>query len=51
MNRGFGGYFTSWFVDYMLDELYDVANPTFAILCLGTKDTLTKAVSGSVHTG
>jgi hypothetical protein len=46
VNCGFGGYFTSWFVDYMLDELFNVANPTMAVLFLGTKDTLTKAVSG-----
>lgn len=46
MNRGFGGYFTSWFVDYMLDDLFNVANPTMAVLFLGTKDTLTKEVSG-----
>lgn len=46
INRGFGGYFTSWIVDYMLDDLFNVANPTMAILFLGTKDTLTQAVSG-----
>jgi hypothetical protein len=46
VNRGFGGYFTSWFVDYMLDDLFNVANPTMAVLFLGTKDTLTKEVSG-----
>jgi len=46
VNRGFGGYFTSWFTDYMLDDLFDVGNPTFVILFLGTKDTLTQAVSG-----
>lgn len=47
VNRGFGGYFTSWFTDYMLDDLFDVGNPTFVILFLGTKDTLTQAVSGN----
>jgi hypothetical protein len=46
VNRGFGGYYTSWFVDYMLGELFNVANPTCAVLFLGTKDTLTRGVSG-----
>jgi hypothetical protein len=46
VNRGFGGYFTSWFVDYMLEDLFNVANPTMVVLFLGTKDTLTPAVSG-----
>lgn len=46
VNRGFGGYFTSWLVDYMLEELFNVANPALAVLFLGTKDTLTPAVSG-----
>lgn len=46
VNRGFGGYFTSWFVDYMLDDLFNVPNPTMAVLFLGTKDTLTREVSG-----
>jgi hypothetical protein len=48
VNRGFGGYFTGWLVDYTLEQLFNVANPTMAILFLGTKDTLTQAVSGSV---
>jgi hypothetical protein len=46
INRGFGGYFTSWLVDYTLDQLFAEAHPTLAILFLGTKDTLTRAVAG-----
>lgn len=46
INRGYGGFFTSWFVDYMLDSLFNVGNPTLAILFLGVKDSLTPAVSG-----
>jgi hypothetical protein len=46
INRGFGGFFTPWFVNYMLDTLFDAANPTMAIFFLGVKDSLTQAVSG-----
>lgn len=48
VNRGFGGFYTPWFVDYMLDDLFDVKNPTLAILFLGVKDSLTQAVTGCV---
>lgn len=46
MNRGFGGFFTPWMVDYMLPSLFDAANPTMAVIFLGVKDSLTQAVSG-----
>lgn len=46
INRGFGGYYTPWIVKYLLDELFDVANPTMVLLFLGTKDTLTQGVTG-----
>jgi hypothetical protein len=46
INRGFGGFFTSWFADFMLDSLFNVGNPTLGIIFLGVKDSLTPAVSG-----
>jgi hypothetical protein len=46
INRGYGGFFTSWFVDYMLDSLFNVGSPTLGIIFLGVKDSLTPAVSG-----
>eukprot|EP00879_Flechtneria_rotunda_P032377 GHRR01035574.1.p1 GENE.GHRR01035574.1~~GHRR01035574.1.p1 ORF type:complete len:122 (+),score=29.63 GHRR01035574.1:463-828(+) len=46
INRGFGGFYTPWFVDYMLDTLFDATNPTMAVFFLGVKDSLTLAVAG-----
>lgn len=46
LNRGFGGFFTPWMVDYMLPSLFDAAHPTMAVIFLGVKDSLTQAVSG-----
>ncbi|WIA29823.1 hypothetical protein OEZ86_012294 [Tetradesmus obliquus] len=47
INRGYGGFFTSWFVDFMLDSLFNVGNPALGIIFLGVKDSLTPAVSGN----
>jgi isoamyl acetate esterase len=46
INRGFGGFYTTWLVDYMLPQLFGAAHPTLAILFLGLKDSLTPAAAG-----
>ena len=46
INRGFGGFFTNWLREYMLDELFDVKDPRMGVLFLGVKDSQLKQVAG-----
>ncbi|KAI8473208.1 MAG: SGNH hydrolase-type esterase domain-containing protein [Monoraphidium minutum] len=50
INRGFGGYYTKYFNDYMLGSLFDVTNPIMGVLFLGVKDSMIKAASGKIFT-